>query len=501
MVWLIRKAREFRADEDGIALILVSIMLPVIIGFALLAIDMSRVNNLHYDLQRGADAMALATAAELDGKADAITRADRALATLVANRYRFSSSGGTQQPSQVLAAAGVTRRFLTGLPANDATAIDNSYQTTDPALAQFVEVRVTPVDFGAIFPATFLGGANSFAVGATAVAGFFSGVCDFTPLYICNPYEGTGVTLDQVVTNPALRGRMIELRQQGGTTAQNSPGNYGFLVPSTGNSGANNIRDMIAATKPATCFGARGVEVRPGFLATARDAINVRLDVYNGAMNGAKNDPQYAPANNVRKGYRTQGGGCNSTEMTEPNTGYERMSRDLCFYNGTCDARTGLNTGNRLGDGVWDFEKYWTENRYDLAGVAKPLGRNGTSTASNTNPPTRYSLYRYEIAHPALITQSSVAGEIGSKQCSNQTAPATLDRRLIYGAIINCKTNPIGSGASGDPVPVEAFASFFLTETVESGPDQIIRVELVDVTGGGAGSLNSFVRDEVQLYR
>ena len=35
-------------------------------------------------------------------------------------------------------------------------------------------------------------------------------------------------------------------------------------------------------------------------------------------------------------------------------------------------------------------------------------------------------------------------------------------------------------GASGDEVPPLTFASFFLTETVESGPDQIIRVEIVD---------------------
>ena len=43
--------RRFRHDERGVALILVTIMLPVIVGFALLAIDMSRVNNLHNDLQ------------------------------------------------------------------------------------------------------------------------------------------------------------------------------------------------------------------------------------------------------------------------------------------------------------------------------------------------------------------------------------------------------------------------------------------------------------------
>src|SRR5438067_36221 len=96
--------RAFWNDQRGIAMILVAIMLPVIIGFALLVIDMSRANSLHNDLQKGADAFALAAAAELDGGTDAITRADSALATLVNNTYRFSDQGS----QQTLASSGIT---------------------------------------------------------------------------------------------------------------------------------------------------------------------------------------------------------------------------------------------------------------------------------------------------------------------------------------------------------------------------------------------------------
>ncbi|TGV62017.1 hypothetical protein EN801_050045, partial [Mesorhizobium sp. M00.F.Ca.ET.158.01.1.1] len=52
--------RAFWNDQRGIAMILVAIMIPVLIGFSVLAIDMSRVNSLHNDLQKGIDAMALA---------------------------------------------------------------------------------------------------------------------------------------------------------------------------------------------------------------------------------------------------------------------------------------------------------------------------------------------------------------------------------------------------------------------------------------------------------
>jgi hypothetical protein len=44
------------ADPAAAALILVTIMLPVINGLALLAIDMSRAEGVHNDLQKGADA-------------------------------------------------------------------------------------------------------------------------------------------------------------------------------------------------------------------------------------------------------------------------------------------------------------------------------------------------------------------------------------------------------------------------------------------------------------
>ncbi|MER8923780.1 pilus assembly protein TadG-related protein [Mesorhizobium sp. M0802] len=62
--------RAFWNDQRGIAMILVAIMLPVLVGFALLAIDMSRANSLHNDMQKGADAFVLAAAAELDGNTD-----------------------------------------------------------------------------------------------------------------------------------------------------------------------------------------------------------------------------------------------------------------------------------------------------------------------------------------------------------------------------------------------------------------------------------------------
>lgn len=92
---MLRIIGRFWRDQRGVALILVSIMLPAIIGFSLLAIDMSRMNNLHNDLQKGTDALALAAAAELNGRSDAWTRAQNALDNLIVNDTRFSNGGTT----------------------------------------------------------------------------------------------------------------------------------------------------------------------------------------------------------------------------------------------------------------------------------------------------------------------------------------------------------------------------------------------------------------------
>ncbi|RJT27359.1 hypothetical protein D3227_36160 [Mesorhizobium waimense] len=498
---MLRTIRAFWQDQRGIALVLVAITLPAIIGFSLLAIDMSRVNNLHNDLQKGADAFALATAAELDGRSDSITRADRALLTLVSNQYTFSTTPG---PPPTLAAAGVTRRYLRSLPATDNLPIVAANVITDELndarLARFVEVSVNPVGFAAIFPASFLqaGANNSFNVGAVAVAGFTSGVCDFTPVFICNPFESdpNGITLEQAVADTALRRRLIELRKVGNGAAA-GPGNFGFLEPPAGvGNGAQALAQTIATSRPIGCYSAEGVDTKTGQNAgPVQDAFNVRFGI---AANGHFNSPEYGPAANVRKGASSGngngngngngggggGGQCpqyNQLTFGSPNMGLPR------------DAST-PNMGGRMGDGNWNFSGYWSTN---FSSASYP-------SSWNTTKPTRYEVYKYEIS-AGLVGTASTGGEVGTPPNSCQPPVTSVDRRLIYGAILNCnaleQTNDLSGHSTG--LPVEAFGSFFLTEPVSSPSDDAsVMVELVDITGrGGQGTLDNFLRDEVQLYR
>jgi len=95
---------------------------------------------------------------------------------------------------------------------------------------------------------------------------------------------------------------------------------------------------------------------------------------------------------------------------------------------------------------------------------------------------------------------------VGTPPSACQPPVTTVDRRLLYGAILDCAAlQAAGNNLSGNStnLPVEAFASFFLTQPVPGASSGgSVFVELVDITGrSGQGTLDNFLRDEAQLYR
>jgi hypothetical protein len=186
-----QRAARFWNDTSGSILPYVTLMLAVIVGTSVLALDGGRFLSLQTQLQKGADALALAGAAELDRMPDAITRATNAVDDLISNSSLFGPAG-----SQTVAVSSI--RFLSSLPASDSTfPIPNANVTTDPTLARFIEVTVTPITIPTILPASFFGGANSGTAGASAVAGMDQVNCKVIPIFICNPFEQPGDTYDQ----------------------------------------------------------------------------------------------------------------------------------------------------------------------------------------------------------------------------------------------------------------------------------------------------------------
>ena len=537
LIWnrLKETLHRFDRDQSGLALIYVTVALPVIIGMSLLAIDVGRLWSLQSSLQHGADALALAGAGELDRRTDAITRAERAIDTLITtNKDLFATSIVTITGTTSIGGSKIVSKcYMEALPTSDATQIvisnaaspatncrDNA--SADPEKVRYIKVIVSPQDFNTIFPATFLGvSSNSAQASANAVAGFDAAVCNFTPLFICNPFEPVGNTdvmrsteLFDHISSIANKRRLIQMKRH--DNGQWSPGNYGYLESPLG-PGANALRDMIATANPKACFIQNGVYTKPGNVASANAAWNVRFDMYSGSMNSAKNDPQFRPARNVRRGFipatgNGNGVACNATAAVEPNGNYEKLTRDNCFTTNTCPI------GNdRIGDGIWDFDKYWLEN---FQTTTKPNDKYGVAY-SNLNRPTRYDIYRYEngynlitglpesghdlIAHRSGNPILPTTGERGTPTCYDSggaasTTPVsdTPDRRVFYSAIMNCIAQPIANGSSGGPYRAVAFGKFFMTEPMGGAQDSLWS-ELVDIVE--PGSSNSVARDMVQLYR
>src|SRR5262245_2912884 len=209
-------ARAFWDDTSGVILPYVTIMLVVIVGLSVLALDGARLMSLHTQLQNGADALALAGAAELDRLPDSETRAGPALERLLTNSTLFGSAA-----SRTIAVSKI--EFYSRLPASDASSMSAGGRATRPTNARFVSVTVRPVTLPTILPAAFFGGAKTITAAALAVAGFDQVVCGVTPIYVCNPYETPGMTYDQATealqhaaANQADQARLTLLRQYAG---------------------------------------------------------------------------------------------------------------------------------------------------------------------------------------------------------------------------------------------------------------------------------------------
>jgi Flp pilus assembly protein TadG len=506
--------RRFGSDQSGIALIYATIALPVLVGMGVLAIDVSRLWSLQSSLQHAADALALAGAGELDRRTDSIVRANRAIDNLVSNNAIFNSVSA----QTLINGTRVTRRYFTAIPGHGMNGTDadpmpsgaglSAGVAADNIAAQFVEVTVVPTSLQTILPASFLGGSDTAQASATAVAGFEEAVCQFTPMFICNPYEDLNNTdplrtteLYAAMADQTQRRKQIKMQQVGGGNgATYFPGNFGFLQP-LNNPGANELREMAGSASPPACFIRSGVQLRTGAVASVRFGFNVRFDMYDGPMNSQRNNPLYRPASNVGKGY-VGNNACN-TSPVDYATGTEtsQLRRDSCFETNTC-----TEMGGRMGNGNWDRDLYW--QRVHGAKTKPP----------NYSNMSRYEVYKHEIATSGMIETDTNGGTAGGENmnpaCYNGPSGSITnepDRRIFYGAILNCRAldqpangGPI-QGGSSPPLPALGFGQFFLTEPVGgsrnnvNGADGDIWTELVGLVE--PGQANSVSRDMVQLYR
>lgn len=505
---MLRTIREFWSDQRGIAMILVAIMLPVLVGFALLAIDMSRANGLHNDLQKGVDALALAAAAELDGRSDSIARANRAVTNLLANRTLFSTAGDHQ-----LALSDVTVTYLTGIPASDntrlsAAGVDSNgvnWASTDPKAVSFAEVTVNPSGladgagaFATIFPANFLGASDTMDINPQAVAGFNQSICETVPLFMCNPFEtatpATSKTIQQAFADGDTYSREFRILKVDNNPG---PGNFGLL-----DNNLQSLRDAIAMGTAGTCYNRNGITTKTGVtLGQVNSGLNVRFDLYSGSLNKYNKDWAYRPASNVRKGQKS-----NTCNKYDPVTDGSALPLPPgANYNST------KGYSDKITNASTFYAQYWSVNH---KGAAVPnIPSTSYPTGDTTRPASRYDLYKYEIAN-GLVGDKSKAptNERGTPSCFKGDSPTVdPDRRLLNLAIVDCLANAAKINGHTQLKP-DGYASIFVNAPVSkvdpnadpdgTGAEMPISLEIVDVDGPlGNGTLDKALRNEAQLYR
>jgi Flp pilus assembly protein TadG len=451
------RTKEFWDDCDGAIIPYLALMLAVIIGLSALAMDGSRLMSLQTQLQNGADALALAGAAELDRRPDSIIRAQAAIHNLIVNPVSGAENNQAVQVSGI--------DFLQSLPATDDLPLTSADLTDDPTLAAYVQVTVKPVTMQTIFPVSLSTGRLNISLSGQAVAGYDQIVCNVTPLYVCNPFEMQGMTYYQATQalvaasqDLASQRRLIRLTGSQLSNGAYSAGSIGYIAASTGffpgstcgPGSAYGVPQALAASGVRACFRLSSVNLLPSDDRPAMDGLNTRFDIYANGFNDCR---IYAPDKNVRKGFTTVGNAnwCNATPwgpnwpMPSPEAASLPVDQNMIRGNGT------LNPAVSFGDGIWNCAAYWSVAHY--IGPGKNLPPPGCTAAATIS---RYAVYRYEMS---FLNDRSLGTETGAPLCA---PPGEDNRRIITAAIINCGSSPVPVRPEARGLPVAAFGRFFL---------------------------------------
>lgn len=548
-----RVIRRFWNDHRGYVIALTLIAMPLLLGFALLVVDVGRSSNLHTDLQNAVDAMALAAARELDGRDDAIERAEKAVAQLV-NKAAFGGGGtgmslgsnitvsfaqGNRDKCNEPVASTVKVLFFSEIPPDDDTPLDCSDAIWDSNAASYAWVRAKPQAMTTVFPIVrFVPDTDpdtmkpdtversTINVSAEAVAVYRASACDVTPIYICNPFENpnggnaeeAAKLLHSNFADGNLYGRQIEFHNDNTGTTPPGPGNFGFLA--VGDNGANALSEALAIGKPGMCYKQNDLTTEPGIMkGPVENGVNTRFGLYGGSFGNNDKNPLYRPAPNVRMAQDQGGNKCKSySQVTDA---YDAVPLG---YGATMQNLPGGGGKIAIGNN-WKLNLYWDishsgqkpsplksdPNYVPPAAPASTITAYSSSYPGGLTPagvqPSAFDVYNYEIGNPSLLADKAPNGETGVSQCYQNYNLADYpdstygNRREIFAAIINCADQKL-QGRQED-VKAVAFARMFLVQpvlTVNSESRMVL--ETVDITGeGGRGTLDEFLREEAELVR
>ncbi|MEZ9465204.1 pilus assembly protein TadG-related protein [Vibrio breoganii] len=293
-----------RHNQSGLVIILFTIALTVLLGFAALAIDLNHVVLNKARLQNGVDAAALAAAVVADSGQSESDIANAALDAV--KKYASASGNGEISVTQNQAITGSGSSFSIALSdsasllvqlSNDPTQFPAStFQRTDPVSGDFNDIYVRVQVSGVALDGFFLSLFNlSKSVSSSAVAGPSSSVtrdsqlCNLVPMAVC--------AKDKTDTEFGgyENGDFQTLKESSwGESDFNTPGNFQLL----NFSGKGEVDEQLAGGFDG-CLSDGTVDVSTGgAVGLVKKGLNTRFGVYQ----DNKTADEYPPDIYVKEG-------------------------------------------------------------------------------------------------------------------------------------------------------------------------------------------------------
>ena len=548
---MMRLVRSLWSNADANVAPTVALSLTALVAIGGLAFDYAHLAALDTELQQAADQAALAAATQLDGQSGALNRARAAAQSLITNSTLLASSGSTAVTVPDI-------KFCSAFDDSKVNTIDACTPTTsDTARIVWVKVGGRTANY-ALTP--IVAAFTSGTVGGEAVAGLNSAVCKEPPVMMCNPNSDASKFDVSTFIGKGIRLIAHNTGAGGGAYA---PGDFGFLDVGAG---TKDLGKLIGyGSPPDECVDVTNPTTEPGDPAAVINVFNTRFDIFeSGDSIGCFGSSLCPPSANSRKDvvinhsapYTKQncgllnGGGngwavSNSpyrpdnnqflSDGVTPNSNYvgkyTKQPDAMGYPRDRCHAisATGNCTDGRIGDGNWDIDTYWRVNHpfgstdpHPAVVIDASTGLKGypttlnsaieaaypLSTDSSRSYPTRYQVYRWEMANASTelpSTGRALGGgltDYGQPVCRSGSAPGatTADRRTIPIAVVNC------TGLTGaKPVnPIDWIDSFLVqpalarssgATTYSTGTD--IYVEIIGHTSQGTGGTQAqFVRHD-----
>lgn len=503
-----------------------------------IAFDYARMASMNTELQNAADHAALAAATQLNGKTGACDRARAAAVgmisnqTLMANDSKGISVTITQGSGCAASSTDGVRLYQD---------ITHTTAATTDANAKYVMVVVDSRT--ANFALTPIVGAFSSSMTATAFAGLNQAICRVPPVMLCNPEEST----DPDFTTANYIGKGIRLISNDGG-GNYGPGNFGFLATNAGSGASVLSQEIGASTVPGDCVAENGVTTDPGNMISVRDALNTRFGIYNSVNNACgSSGTSCPPSANIRQdlvlrgklksgtytygssisnlGFTSNSGSTpgweeatnpypGSANITSTGTNYHALSQTeinaiapMGYPEDMCHAfksdGTGACTNGLIGDGNWDRYAYFNSNSRNYSSITSTAAMNTFLTNTfGTTTPTRYQVYKWEMANASSQLNSQSAGtglasygnpaNLSAEPTGITPSTTTIDRRILTVAVINCSAQSL-NGKTTD-VQVQKWIDIFLVQPSEPRVTGVrtsnsdVYVEVISETGNATNS-------------